>query len=198
MKELRKLVSEGDAGEMAREATPRFVEAAGEAGLVTVGVGEVDSPLGPLLIGVTSRGFARIAYPGESRDDVLLELTEISPRVVESASATDAARRELDEYFAGRRRSFDLGIDWRLIGGFARRTLRATARIPFGDVTTYGALARRIGEPRAARAVGSALGSNPIPIVVPCHRVLRAGGMLGGYSGGLARKATLLRLEGFP
>jgi methylated-DNA-[protein]-cysteine S-methyltransferase len=108
----------------------------------------------------------------------------------------DGVRRELDEYFEGRRTSFDLPLDWQLTRGFTRRVLRRTAEIPYGDVSTYTKIAKAAGSPRAYRAAGNALGSNPIPIVVPCHRVLHSGGGLGGYGGGLDRKEFLLRLEG--
>ena len=120
----------------------------------------------------------------------------LSPRVLEAPTRLDDVRRQLDEYFAGRRRHFDLTLDWSLTTGFRRRVLRTTARIPYGEVSTYGRVAARAGNGRAARAAGSALGSNPIPIVVPCHRVVRTGGNLGGYGGGLDVKEWLLRLEG--
>lgn len=195
--DLKQLAAAAEADSRSRAASHALSEAAHEAGLLDVAFGTVGSPLGELLVAVTARGLARVAYPPEHRDDVLAELAaELSPRVLESARATDEVRRELEEYFEGRRRAFDLPVDWRLIRGFARKTLRATARVPFGTVTTYGELAGRIGSPRAARAVGNALGSNPIPIVIPCHRVVRAGGNLGGYGGGVRRKRTLLSLEG--
>ena len=127
---------------------------------------------------------------------MLDELAErISPRVVEAPARLDPVRRELDEYFAGRRRAFDFAVDWSLTGGFRRRVLEATARIPSGHITTYGALAAEVGKPSAARAVGNAVGSNPVAIVVPCHRVVPAGGGVGNYGGGPERKAFLLELE---
>jgi methylated-DNA-[protein]-cysteine S-methyltransferase len=116
--------------------------------------------------------------------------------MLEAPARLDDVRRELDEYFAGRRRDFDLPIDWALASAFGRRILRATAEIPFGHVSTYGAVAAEAGNPKASRAAGRALGANPIPIVVPCHRVVGAGGRLTGYTGGLHRKVALLRLEG--
>jgi methylated-DNA-[protein]-cysteine S-methyltransferase len=116
--------------------------------------------------------------------------------VLEAPSRLDAVRRELDEYFSGRRLEFDLPIDWSLTAGFTQRVLRATARIPYGSVSTYREMASAAGNARAVRAAGNALGANPIPIVVPCHRILRTGGALGGYGGGLPRKEFLLRLEG--
>lgn len=168
---------------------------AADEGLLDVAYGELDSPLGELLIAVTPRGLVRIAYEGEHA--VLEELAhEVSPRLLRAPERTDEVRRELEAYFAGERQRFDLPVDWSLIHGFARKVLRATARVPFGQVTTYGTVAARAGSPRGARAAGNALGSNPIPIVVPCHRVLHAGGGLGGYAGGLDRKRFLLALEG--
>ena len=128
---------------------------------------------------------------------MLLELCErVSPRVIEAPSYFDAVRRELDEYFEGRRTRFGLPLDWSLTGGFGRRVLKHTARIPYGKVSTYKEMAAAAGSPRGARAAGNALGSNPIPIVVPCHRVLHSGGGLGGYGGGLDNKEFLLKLEG--
>lgn len=196
-RELKLLASAAEAQRRAREATPGLIAAAAEAGLIDVGVAEVDSPLGRLLVAVTPEGIVRIAYPDDAQRSVLEDLaTRVSPRILESASMTQEARRELDEYFDGRRRRFDMAIDPRLISGFARRTLTALREVPFGTLTTYGGLASRIGSPRSARAVGNALGSNPIPIVIPCHRVVAAQGKLGGYSGGLGRKRKLLALEG--
>ncbi len=175
----------------------RLARAAADAGLLDVAYGEHDSPLGPLTLFVTSRGVLRISYPGEPVDDQVAEAAAvISPRVLHAPERTDAIRRQLDEYFAGSRRTFDIAVDWRLIRGFAGDVLRATARIPFGSVTTYRDVAAEAGSPNAYRAAGNALGSNPIPIVVPCHRVLHSGGGLGGYAGGLERKQRLLELEG--
>ena len=166
-------------------------------GLVDVAYGVADSPLGPLTLLVTRLGLLAIHYQDDPLEVTLQRAADrISPRVLEAPARTDRVRRELDEYFAGRRRTFDLRLDWRLVRGFAVDVLRATARVPFGAVTTYRALADAAGSPRAYRAAGNALGSNPIPIVVPCHRVLHSGGGLGGYTGGLARKEFLLELEG--
>jgi len=120
----------------------------------------------------------------------------LSPRIVETPAPLEPVRRELEEYFAGRRRRFEISLDWTLIGGFRRRVLRATSEIPFGGVLSYGEIAAEAGSPRGSRAAGNALGANPIPIVIPCHRVLRSGGALGGYGGGLERKRLLLELEG--
>ncbi len=121
----------------------------------------------------------------------------LSPRILEApAGGFDDLRRELDEYFERRRETFDIPLDWTLTTPFARRVLEATARIPFGATRTYAEIAAAAGSPKGARAAGNALGSNPVPIVVPCHRVLRGGGLLGGYTGGLHRKELLLRTEG--
>lgn len=175
----------------------RLARRAEEEGLLDVAYGTYDSPLGPLTVVVTPRGLVRLAYPDEPIEVELAEIAErISPRVLEAPQRTDEVRRELDAYFAGRRRGFDVPIDWRLVRGFAGEVLRATARIPFGQVSTYRRIATEAGSPNAYRAAGNALGSNPVPIVVPCHRVLHAGGGLGGYTGGLDRKRFLLRLEG--
>ena len=170
---------------------------AADEGVLDVALGTLDSPLGTLTVIVTPRGLARLSYPGEGIDDQLHEVAQrISPRILAAPERTDAVRRQIDDYFAGRRRTFDVPIDWRLVRGFAGEVLRATARIPFGAVSSYREVAAEAGSPNAYRAAGNALGSNPIPIVVPCHRVLHAGGGLGGYTGGLDRKRYLLGLEG--
>ncbi|MGH2677226.1 MAG: methylated-DNA--[protein]-cysteine S-methyltransferase [Actinomycetota bacterium] len=164
---------------------------------VEVGFAEVDSPFGRLLVAVTSRGLLRLAYPDQEPDQVLEELADrVSPRILRAPGRTDVIVRQLGEYFEGDRLRFDVPVDWSLTGGFGRKILRTTARIPYGDVRTYGQVATGAGSPRAYRAAGNALGANPIPIVVPCHRVVQAGGRLGGYTGGVERKEFLLRLEG--
>jgi methylated-DNA-[protein]-cysteine S-methyltransferase len=174
----------------------RFLDRAEASGLVDVAVTTMDSPLGELLLMATRRGLVRIAFESENRDEVLGEVaTRLSPRILEMPRRLDPVRRELDSYFNGGRRDFDLDLDWSLAGTFARRVLRRTARIPYGSVASYGDVALGIGVPRGARAVGNALGSNPIPVVVPCHRVVRTGGAMGGYGGGLPRKRWLLDLE---
>ena len=195
--DMKRLAPASDAASRSRQAAARLRELAADRHLLDVAIATVDSPIGDLLIAVTERGLVRVAFQGEDRDDVLEELSRrLSPRILESARASDEVRRELDQYFAGERTRFDVTVDRRLIGDFARKVLDATARVPFGRTTTYGEVATKIGSPRAARAVGNALGSNPIPIVIPCHRVLRSGGALGGYGGGVDRKQRLLRLEG--
>jgi methylated-DNA-[protein]-cysteine S-methyltransferase len=166
-------------------------------GLLDVAYAEIDSPVGPLLAAATPKGLVRITFPVESHETVLEQLAaRISPRVLESPTRLDEARRELDRYFEGKLTEFDLPLDWQLSHGFYRKVLRATARIPYGQTRSYGEMARKAGSPRAVRATGTALGSNPLPIIVPCHRVLRSGGALGGYGGGLDTKVMLLELEG--
>ena len=193
----RVTISTQEADGRSRQAVDRFRTAASESGLVDVAVATVGSPVGELLVAVTSRGLAAIAFEGDDRDRVLDRLArELSPRVLIAARATDDVRRELDEYFRGARHRFEIRLDRRLMSPFAKDVLGATARVPFGRLATYGQIAGRIGRPSAARAVGAALGANPIPIVVPCHRVVGAGGNLTGYGGGLPRKELLLRLEG--
>jgi methylated-DNA-[protein]-cysteine S-methyltransferase len=170
---------------------------AADDGLLDVAHGTVDSPLGSLTVMVTRRGLVRLSYPGEGIAAQLDELADrVSPRILEAPERTDQVRRQLEEYFEGARHTFDLPIDWRLVRGFAGNVLRATVHIPFGSVSSYREVAAEAGSPNAYRAAGNALGSNPIPIVVPCHRVLHAGGGLGGYTGGIDRKRFLLRLEG--
>jgi methylated-DNA-[protein]-cysteine S-methyltransferase len=184
-----------DVAEAVRRATGRALA----EGVVDVVYAEIDSPLGTLVAAGTDRGLVRLAYEdfNDGLDAVLEHLAlRISPNVLEAPARLDAVRRELDEYFAGTRERFDLPIDWSLTTGFTQRVLQATARIPFGATSTYAGVAADAGSARATRAAGNALGSNPIPIVVPCHRVLRTGGNLGGYTGGLEKKLHLLQLEG--
>ncbi|HXW59712.1 MAG TPA: methylated-DNA--[protein]-cysteine S-methyltransferase [Solirubrobacteraceae bacterium] len=186
-----------DDGGQAEAAAVRLVARAGAEGLADVSYGTVDSPFGALLAATTRRGLVRLAFPEEDVDEVLERLARrVSPRIVQAPAALDAARHELDEYFNGGRRRFELTLDRALIGPFSRRVLGATSRIPYGQVLSYQEVAAKAGSPRGSRAAGNALGSNPIPIVIPCHRVLRTGGALGGYGGGLERKRWLLELEG--
>ena len=175
----------------------RFAERATTEGLLDVAYAHADSPLGPLLLAATPRGLACISYSKFRSEDATLErlAARLSPRVIEAPARLDDARRQLDDYFEGRLTEFSLPIDWGLVGDFGRRVLGRTAEIPYGSVSTYGDIARAIGSPRAARATGNALGANPMPIVVPCHRVVASGGKIGGYTGGLERKEQLLTLE---
>jgi len=166
--------------------------------LVDVAFERHDSPLGPLLLGATTEGLVRVGLPSEDEDAVLDDLARrVSARVLRAPrDAVTRARRQLDEYFDGRRRAFDLTLDWRLTAGFRREVLRATTQIPYGQTLSYRQLATQAGSPAAVRAAGTALATNPLPIVVPCHRVLRTGGALGSYRGGPEAKAQLLGLEG--
>ena len=174
----------------------RFREAAATLGLVDIGYDIVESPIGELLVAASDRGVASIWFDPDPADD-LDRLARIGgPRVLRSPRSVDHARRELDEYFAGKRRSFDLQLDLRAMPPFTLEVLDELARVPYGETTTYGALAQRVGHPRAARAVGTVMNRNRIPIVLPCHRVVGATGSLTGYAGGLDRKETLLELEG--
>ncbi len=179
----------------ATAAVAAFRRRAADEGLLDVAYADLDSPLGPLGVFVTPRGLVRLAY-GPARDELEDLAERLSPRIVAAPERTDAMRRELSEYFAGERHGFDAPVDWSLVRGFASAVLQATARIPFGGVSSYREVAAEAGSPNAYRAAGNALGSNPVPIVVPCHRVLHAGGGLGGYTGGLDRKRFLLHLEG--
>jgi methylated-DNA-[protein]-cysteine S-methyltransferase len=188
-----------DAGEEAVAAARRMSQRAAEEGLADISYASVDSPFGTLHAATTKRGLLRIAFPEESLESVLEALARrLSPRIVEAPASLDPLKRELDEYFAGRRYAFDISLDWSLIGPFGRRVLHATAEIPYGGYLSYAEVAAEAGSPRGSRAAGNALGANPIPIVIPCHRVLRSGGALGGYGGGLERKRFLLELEGAP
>ncbi len=174
----------------------RFGRRAQRAGLIDVAYTQVDSPLGPLTLAATDGGLVTLAYPERTLDDVLGKLAAaVSPRIVEAPARLDGIARELDRYFRGKLERFETPIDWALSDGFFRKVLQATARIAYGEVSTYGGVAKAAGNAKAVRAAGNGLGSNPIPVVVPCHRVLRAGGKLGGYTGGLERKEFLLGLE---
>jgi methylated-DNA-[protein]-cysteine S-methyltransferase len=174
-----------------------LAHAAALAGLLDVAYATLDSPVGTLLLASTPRGLVRLAYLESGEEDAVLQelATRISPRILAAPRKLDEPRRELEEYFAGRRSQFEIALDWQLTRGFGRRVLQATARIPYGSVSTYKQVAAQAGSPRGSRAAGNALGANPMPIVVPCHRVLHATGGIGGYTGGIERKRTLLAVE---
>jgi methylated-DNA-[protein]-cysteine S-methyltransferase len=174
----------------------RFRAAAAEAGLLDVAYDIVDSPVGELFVGVSDRGLCSISYSSEPEQVVEQLARSFGTRVLRSPRPVGAVARQLDEYFDGKRRTFELELDLRLSRDFGRTVLDQLARVPFGEVTTYGTLAARAGKPKAARAVGTIMNRNPIPIVLPCHRVVGANGSLVGYAGGLERKQALLRLEG--
>jgi methylated-DNA-[protein]-cysteine S-methyltransferase len=174
----------------------RFRDAAGREGLVDVAYELYESPLGTLLLAATEQGLCRVVYDAEPERELDRLAAAFGLRVLRAALPVDAARRQLDEYFGRRRRFFDLTLDLRLLADFNRRVLGELARVPYGEVVTYGELAARAARPRAARAVGTVMNRNPLPIVLPCHRVVGANGKLVGYGGGLDRKEALLRLEG--
>jgi methylated-DNA-[protein]-cysteine S-methyltransferase len=176
---------------------PEIATAAAGAGLLDVAYATFDSPVGKLLLAATPRGLVTISYVEHwDEDDVLERLaTRVSPRILRTPRKFDDPRRQLDEYFEGKRKHFEIPLDWQLTRGFTRRVLEVTAAIPYGVKSTYKQVAEQAGSPRGSRAAGNALGSNPIPIVVPCHRVLHTGGGLGGYTGGLEIKRTLLGIE---
>ncbi len=180
-----------------KKSLHHLADRAAAEGLLDVAYATVDSPFGPLLAANTPRGLVKISFPASAGTEETLEelATRISPRVLEAPARLDEVRRQLDLYFEGRLREFDLALDWQLSRGFRRRALRAIDRIPYGKTRSYTEIARSAGNERAVRAAGTACGSNPIPIVVPCHRVLRSGGGLGGYGGGLPMKEALLELE---
>jgi methylated-DNA-[protein]-cysteine S-methyltransferase len=181
-----------------QELDRRFRDAAVALDLVDVGYDVVDSPLGSLLVAASGRGLVRISFdPSEDGSEALDVLARVAgPRVLRSARVVVPARRELDEYFEGRRRAFDLALDLRGQAPFSLAVLGELAKIPYGSTATYGELAERAGRPGAARAVGTIMNRNPVPIVLPCHRIVGASGSLVGYGGGLERKAQLLQLEG--
>jgi methylated-DNA-[protein]-cysteine S-methyltransferase len=180
------------------QSLPEIAPAAAAAGLLDIAYATFDSPVGRLLLATTQHGLVRLAYldADDQEDAALARLAaRLSPRILAAPARLDGPRRELDEYFAGGRDTFDVPIDWSLTSGFGRRVLQATARIPFGASSTYQRVAAEAGSPRGYRAAGNALGANPIPIIVPCHRVLHSAGGLGGYTGGLERKRLLLGIE---
>ena len=187
--------SPADAGTLARLRL-RLERTADDAGLLDVAYTTVDSPVGTLLLAATPKGLVRVAYEIEDHDRVLDTLSQrLSPRVLRAPKRLDVAARELDEYFGGRRRVFDLPLDLSLSKGFRQLVQRHLPEIGYGQTRTYGQVAQLLGNPKAARAVGTACATNPLPVFVPCHRVLPAGGTPGRYVGGPSAKVALLRLE---
>jgi methylated-DNA-[protein]-cysteine S-methyltransferase len=202
-KKLEKLLRQTPSGGDLDRAVQGVLARAERDGLIDVAYASVDSPFGRLLVARTDRGVVRLALPKhrgaqQSEDEVLESLaTFISPRVLESPARLDEERRELEDYFEGRRHHFDLPVDWKLTApGFRNRALHAVARIPYGETRTYGQIAKQAGNSRAFRAAGTACGRNPIPLIVPCHRVVQTGGGIGNYGGGPEMKRALLDLEG--
>ncbi|HEV3230660.1 MAG TPA: methylated-DNA--[protein]-cysteine S-methyltransferase [Candidatus Dormibacteraeota bacterium] len=179
-------------------AADRLLVEAQRRGLVDIAYGLIETPVGRLLAATTRRGLVRLSFTWEeNQEGVLWELSRrVSPRILEAPEKLAEPRREIEEYFAGRRRDFAMALDWSLIQGYHREVLEVTNAIPYGQVSSYTGVAVATGRPAASRAAGNALGANPIPIVIPCHRVLRRDGSLGGYGGGLHVKRFLLRLEG--
>jgi methylated-DNA-[protein]-cysteine S-methyltransferase len=193
--ELLQSVSEPEPDTVAR-LHARLVEQAEGEGLLDVSYRTLDSPVGPLLLAATPAGLVRVAFDREDHDAVLAALAaQISPRILQSPRRLDDPARQLDEYFARRRRSFDVPIDLQLAHGFRRSVLTHLRDIPYGSTETYAMVATATGRPAAVRAVGTACARNPLPLVVPCHRVVRSDGTIGQYGGGQAAKRQLLELE---
>jgi methylated-DNA-[protein]-cysteine S-methyltransferase len=179
-----------------RRLHARLATAAERDGILDVAYRTIDSPVGPLLLAATDAGLVRVAYASEGHDAVLQALADrISPRILSAPARLDAPARELDEYFAGRRRGFDLPLDWRLSAGFRRAVLSHLPEIGYGHTASYAAVASLAGNPKAVRAAATACATNPLPVVVPCHRVIYSDGRLGRYLGGPDAKRTLLTLE---
>jgi methylated-DNA-[protein]-cysteine S-methyltransferase len=201
-KQLEQALRDGPgAGDLDR-AMDGLLARAESGGLVDVAYASVDSPYGQLLLARTDRGVVKLALPSHrgdtvSDDAVLEELAaKVSPRVLEAPARLDDARRQLDAYFEGRLTRFEVPVDWRLSHGFTSRALHAVARIPYGRTRSYAEIARAAGNERAFRAAGTACGHNPVPLIVPCHRVIQSGGGIGNYGGGPEMKRSLLALEG--
>lgn len=179
-----------------RQLHDRLAATAQSEGMLDVAYRTVDSPVGPLLLAATDLGLVRVAYASEDHDAVLQALSDrISPRILNAPARLDSTARELEEYFARHRHVFDVPLDWRLAAGFRRTVLHHLADIRYGHTATYATVAQLAGNPKAVRAVGTACASNPLPVVVPCHRVVRSDGGMGGYLGGVDAKRTLLSLE---
>jgi methylated-DNA-[protein]-cysteine S-methyltransferase len=174
----------------------RLAVAAETDGLLDVAYRMIDTPVGTLLLAATDAGLVRVAYANEDHDHVLQTLSDrISPRILHHPNRLDTVVRELDEYFTGRRRTFDVRLDWQLSAGFRASVLQHLTDIEYGRTASYATVAQLAGRPKAFRAVGTACATNPLPVVVPCHRVVKSDGGMGGYLGGTAAKATLLELE---
>ncbi|OHU21327.1 methylated-DNA--[protein]-cysteine S-methyltransferase [Mycobacteroides franklinii] len=174
----------------------RLAVAAEREGILDVAYRVLDAPVGPLLVAATTQGLIRVAYAREDHDAVLQQLADkVSPRILHAPRRLDLAARELDEYFAGTRQDFDIPLDWRLSAGFRSTVLHHLHEIGYGRTASYAAVAKLAGSPKAVRAVGTACATNPLPVVVPCHRVVRSDGAMGGYLGGVEAKRLLLDLE---
>jgi methylated-DNA-[protein]-cysteine S-methyltransferase len=193
--DLEEALRAGPSGTSGGPPVEQAARRARDEGVAEVAYATVDSPCGELLVASTDEGLVAVGLT--EPDDVLERLAaKVSPRVLRDPSRLDGPRRQLDEYFEGRRREFDLPLDWSMSQGFRRTVLHELITVPYGAVVTYAELAQRTDNPRAVRAVGSAMATNPLPIVVPCHRVVRTGGSLGNYGGGVEMKRWLLTMEG--
>jgi methylated-DNA-[protein]-cysteine S-methyltransferase len=202
-KQLEKMLRRAPGGADLDRAVQGVLARAERDGLIDVAYARVDSPFGRLVVARTDRGVVQVALPSHrgaeiSEDEVLERLArKVSPRLLESPKRLDEERRELDQYFEGKRERFDLPVDWALTpAGFRSRALHAVARIPYGRTRTYAQIAKQAGNDRAFRAAGTACGTNPVPLIVPCHRVVQSGGGIGNYGGGPEMKRALLDLEG--
>ena len=174
----------------------RLVAAAERDGVLDVAYRTIATPIGELLLAGTERGLVRVAFPRQGHDEVLASLAQtVSPRILRAPGRLDQVSRQLEEYFAGRRTVFDLPLDWRLATGFRRDVLAHLPAIPYGRTESYAQVATAAGNPKAVRAAGTACARNPLPVVVPCHRVVRSDGTAGGYAGGPDAKRALLALE---
>lgn len=193
---IHDLVQMADGTDRMAALRTRLAVAADRDGILDVAYRIVDSPVGPLLVAATDQGLVRVAYASEGHDAVLQQLADkISPRILHAPTRLDTVARELDEYFAGIRRTFDIALDWRLSAGFRSTVLHHLPEIGYGHTASYAAVAQLAGNPKAVRAVGTACATNPLPVVVPCHRVVRSDGAMGGYLGGVEAKRVLLDLE---
>lgn len=182
--------------EVSRRLHRRLVEAANAAGVLDVAYRTIDTPVGTLLLAATQKGLVRVAYASQGHDRVLDGLArDVSPRILQDPARLDRVAREIEEYFAGRRRVFGVPLDLQLSHGFRRTVLSHLPEIGYGQTASYAAIAKASGNPKAVRAVGSACASNPLPVVVPCHRVVRSDGTMGQYVGGVGVKEALLTLE---
>jgi methylated-DNA-[protein]-cysteine S-methyltransferase len=202
-KQLEKMLRQAPSDADLDRAVQGLLARADRDGLIDVAYANVDSPFGELLVARTDRGVVRLALPVDRgrerpRDEVLEELAaNVSPRILESPKRLDEERRELEDYFEGRRQEFDVPVDWSLTSpGFRNRALHAVAQIPYGKTKTYAQIAKTAGNARAFRAAGTACGHNPVPLIVPCHRVVPTGGGVGNYGGGPEMKQALLEFEG--
>jgi methylated-DNA-[protein]-cysteine S-methyltransferase len=197
--DVEALLATGDDNDALDRLRSELARRAAASGVLDIAYRTLDTPVGALLLAATPDGLVRVAYPREGHDAVLAALAaEVSPRILTAPRRLDDAARQLDDYFAGRRQRFELAVDLRLRSGFRRRVLDLLRQLPYGATVSYGVLAGELGSPRAGRAVGSACATNPVPIVVPCHRVVRGNGAIGGYVGGSGAKALLLELEAGP